>query len=213
MARPREFDEDYVLERALHVFWDEGYEAASLADLQEATGLTKSSLYKAFDSKLGLFRRVLDRYTRNQLAFRMVALAQTTPRLIAEKLLVGIVDLHTGRNTPAGCLVTLSALAGSEDARPLREELAESRNDFERLLRMRFESIKNAGPLPDGMNSHDAAAFISTLIQGLAVQARGGATRRQLRQVVIAVLAGWPVAARGVRKRRVSRVRHEVRGT
>jgi AcrR family transcriptional regulator len=208
MARPREFDEDYVLERALHVFWDKGYEAASLADLQEATGLTKSSLYKAFESKIGLFRRVLDRYNRNHLAFRAVALAQATPRLIAEKLLLGIVELHTGRNTPSGCLVTLSALACSTEVRPLSEELSESRNDFERLLRERFESVKNAGPLPGGMNSHDAAAFISTLIQGLAVQAKGGATRRQLRQIVTAVLASWPSEARGVRKRNTSRATH-----
>jgi AcrR family transcriptional regulator len=204
MARPREFDEDDVLERALHVFWDKGFEAASLADLQEATGLTKSSLYKAFESKEGLFRRVLDRYNRDHLAFRAVALAQATPRLITETLLHGIVNLHTGQNTPSGCLVTLSALACSADVRPLSEELSESRNAFERLLRERFDAVKDAGPLPDGMNSRDAAAFISTFIQGLAVQAKGGATRRQLRQIVTAVLAIWPVEASGAKKRKVA---------
>ncbi|MBP0592268.1 TetR/AcrR family transcriptional regulator [Paraburkholderia sp. LEh10] len=195
MARPREFDEDEVLQQALHVFWEKGYDAASLADLQEATGLTKSSLYKAFESKEGLFRRVLDRYNRDHLAFRVRALAQPTPRLIAESLLDGIVDLHTGKHTPSGCLVTLSALACSADARPLSEELSASRNEFERRLRERFESVKGAGRLPEGMTPHDAAAFISTFIQGLAVQARGGATRRQLRQLVAAVLKSWPVDA------------------
>lgn len=209
MARPREFDEDDVLERALHVFWDRGYESASLADLQDATGLTKSSLYKAFESKEGLFRRVLDRYNRNHLAFRTVALAQATPRLIAENLLYGIVNLHTGRNTPSGCLVTLAALACSADVRALSEELSESRNEFEGRLRERFEAVKGAGPLPDGMNSHDAAAFVSTLIQGLAVQARGGAKRRQLRQIVTTVLAGWPAEAKGGGKRRMSATARE----
>jgi AcrR family transcriptional regulator len=204
MARPREFDEDDVLERALHVFWEKGFEAASLADLQEATGLTKTSLYKAFESKEGLFRRVLDRYNRDHLAFRTVALSQATPRLIVEALLHGIVTLHTGQNTPSGCLVTLSALACSADVRPLSEELSESRNAFERLLRERFDAVKDAGPLPDGMNSRDAAAFISTFIQGLAVQAKGGATRRQLRQIVTAVLAIWPVEASGAKKRKVA---------
>jgi AcrR family transcriptional regulator len=202
MARPREFDEDYVLEQALHVFWDRGYEAASLAELQEATGLTKSSLYKAFESKEGLFRYVLDRYHRNHLAFREVALLQPTPWLIAESLLYGIVNLHTGRNTPSGCLVTLSALACGPDARPLSEELAESRNEFERRLRERFVAVEEAGPLPLGMNSQQAAAFISTLIQGLAVQAKSGASRRQLRQIVAAVLAGWPAEFPAKRKRK-----------
>jgi AcrR family transcriptional regulator len=204
MARPREFDEDYVLERALHVFWDRGYEAASLAELQEATGLTKSSLYKAFESKEGLFRRVLDRYDRDHLAFRAVALAQPTPRLITEALLLGIVNLHTGKNTPSGCLVTLSALACSADVRPLSDELAESRNAFERLLRERYDAVKNAGPLPAGMDSHAAAAFVSTFIQGLAVQAKGGATRRQLRRIVNAVLATWPVEANRAKKRKAA---------
>jgi len=195
MARPREFDEDHVLDRALHVFWDKGYDAASLADLQEATGLTKSSLYKAFESKEGLFRRVVERYHRDRLAFRVHALAQPTPRLIAESLLEQIVNLHTGKNTPSGCLVTLAALACSADARPLSEELSESRNEFERSLRERFESVKGAGPFPEGMNSLEAAAFISTFIQGLAVQARGGATRRQLRLLVAAVMKSWPMEA------------------
>src|SRR6201991_1538681 len=173
MARPREFDEDHVLERALHVFWDRGYEAASLAELQEATGLTKSSLYKAFESKEGLFRRVLDRYNRDHLAFRAVALAQSTPRLITETLLHGIVNLHTGQNTPSGCLVTLSALACSADVRPLSEELSESRNAFERLLRERYEEVKDGGPLPAVMDSRASIALVSALIQGLAVQAKG----------------------------------------
>jgi AcrR family transcriptional regulator len=204
MARPREFDEDDVLEKALHVFWDKGYEAASLADLQDATGLTKSSLYKAFESKEGLFRRVLDRYDRDHLAFRTVALAQPTPRLIAETLLNGMVNLHTGRHTPAGCLVTLSALACSTDVRPLSDELSESRNAFERLLHARFDAVKDAGPLPEGMTSHDAAAYIATLIQGLAVQAKGGATRRRLRQIVASVLAMWPVETSGTKKRKAA---------
>lgn len=197
MARPREFDEDEVLDRALHVFWEKGFDAASLADLQQATGLTKSSLYKAFESKEGLFRRVLERYHDNHLAFRTGALAQPTPRLVAESLLNGIVELHTGKNTPSGCLVTFSALACSADAQPLREELSESRNAFERRLRARLEAIKDAGPLPPGMSCADAASFLSTFIQGLAVQARGGSTRRQLRQLVAAVMKSWPEEARG----------------
>src|SRR5689334_19258420 len=81
MARPREFDEDYVLEQALHVFWEKGYDSTSLADLQQVTGLMKSSLYKAFESKEGLFRRVVERYHRDHLGFRGQALAQATPKL------------------------------------------------------------------------------------------------------------------------------------
>ena len=192
MGRPREFDEDDVLEKAMHVFWEKGFDSSSLADLQEATGLTKSSLYKAFESKEGLFRRVVDRYNTNHLSFRSKALAQPTPRMIAEALLEGIVDLHTGKKTPSGCLVTFSALACSVEARPLAQELSESRNQFERRLRIRLDEVGHAGSFPAGMNAADAASFLTTFIQGLAVQARGGATRRELRHLVAAVMQGWP---------------------
>ena len=65
MARPREFDEDEVLQAALRVFWEKGYEGTSLGDLQEAMGLTKSSLYKAFGGKEALFWRVVERYNHD----------------------------------------------------------------------------------------------------------------------------------------------------
>lgn len=192
MGRPRQFDEDQVLARAMVVFWEKGYDAASLADLQRATGLTKSSLYKAFESKEGLFRRVLDCYHRDYLAFRAQALKQPTPRDVAQALLDGIVGLHTGKGRPTGCLTTLAALACSEDARPVRDALSRRRAAFERALRARFQAIRTAGPLPVGMGSAEAASFLCTFIQGLAVQARAGATRRQLHRLVGAVLQGWP---------------------
>lgn len=192
MARRREFEEDDVLEKALHVFWEKGFDTASLADLQRATGLTKSSLYKAFESKEGIFRRVLERYTRNHLAFRDTALALPTPRMVANSLLNGIINLHTGKNTPSGCLVTFSALACSTEALPMVEELSKGRNEFEQRLRARFDEIRDAGPLLVGMSTAETASFLLTFTQGLAIQARGGATRRQLRQLVAAVMKGWP---------------------
>ena len=79
MARPREFDEDEVLDRAMHVFWAKGYEGTSMADLLSAMGLTNSSLYKAFGSKENLFRRTMERYHAGPLAFRSLALAEQTP--------------------------------------------------------------------------------------------------------------------------------------
>lgn len=193
MARPREFDEDDVLEKALYVFWEKGFDSSTLADLEQATGLTKSSLYKAFESKEGLFRRVVDRYNNTHLSFCSKALEQPTPRRVAEALLDGMVNLHTGKKTPTGCLVTFTALACSVEARPLANELSESRNQFERSLRLRLDEIGHAGSLPAGMSAADVALFLTTFIQGLAIQARSGAPRRQLRHLVAVVMQGWPV--------------------
>src|SRR3974390_2655677 len=72
-GRPREFNLDQALERALCLFWRKGYEGTSMADLVETLGITRASLYAAFGSKEGLFRRVMDRYEAKAGAYRMAA--------------------------------------------------------------------------------------------------------------------------------------------
>jgi len=194
MARPREFDEDEVLHTSLRIFWEKGYEGTSLGDLMEATRLTKSSLYKAFGSKEALFWRVVERYQRDFLDFRHAALAEPTPRRIAERLLDGIIELHGGKVNPVGCLELNTSLAGTAESEPIRRELIRGRELFRLRLRDRFEETKAAAPLPPGMTSDDAASLIISLIQGLAVQAKGGTSRETARRVAKSVLLSWPEA-------------------
>jgi AcrR family transcriptional regulator len=192
MARPREFDEDEVLQAALRLFWEKGYEGTSLDDLMAAMKLTKSSLYKAFGSKEALFWRVVERYQRDFLDFRHAALAEPTPRRIAQRLLDGITDLHSGAVNPVGCLELNTALAGSNDAESIRQELIRGRELFRLKLRDRFEETAATAPLPPGMTSDDAASLIISLVQGLAVQAKAGASLETARRVARAVLLSWP---------------------
>jgi AcrR family transcriptional regulator len=192
MARPREFDEDTVLEKALRVFWEKGYEGASLHDLLAAMGLTKSSLYKAFGSKESLFRKVRQKYQAEYLVYQREALAQPTPREIVERLLVGTVDLHCGTKTPLGCLETNGALACSSESDPIRLDLARSRDHLRSELRTRFDATGDRGSLPAGMSSDEAAFLIATLVQGMAVQAKGGAAKQDLLRLVESALLSWP---------------------
>jgi TetR/AcrR family transcriptional regulator, transcriptional repressor for nem operon len=71
MARPREFDEQAVLDAALARFWSRGYEATSTRDLAESMGITGASLYNAFGDKRGLYQRVLEHYIEISLAERL----------------------------------------------------------------------------------------------------------------------------------------------
>lgn len=194
MARPREFDEDEVLAAALRLFWEKGYEATLLSDLMEVTGLTKSSLYQAFGNKEGLFWRVVERYQRDFLDFRHEALAEPTPRRIAERLLDGITELHSGAVNPVGCLELNTALTGSKESEPIRQELLQGRERFRLRLRDRFEETMATVPLPPGMTADDAASFIISLIQGLAVQAKAGVPKETAQRVVHAALLSWPEA-------------------
>src|SRR5213082_3312703 len=88
-GRPREFDIDEALAAALRVFWSKGYEGASLTDLTEAMGITRPSLYAAFGNKESLFRKALDLYEREKLAYMDEALKQPNARAVARHLLEG----------------------------------------------------------------------------------------------------------------------------
>jgi AcrR family transcriptional regulator len=192
MARLRKFDEGEVLDRALRLFWERSYEGTALSDLLAEMRMTKSSLYKAFGSKEALFQRVAERYDRVHLAFRREALEEETPRRIVEHLLMGMAALHTGEGTPPGCLTTNAALACSPESDAVRLQVAREREAFRLLLRDRLQAASAAGPLPTGMDSDSAASLVQTMIQGLAVQAKSGASREELERVVRAFLESWP---------------------
>src|SRR5580658_10133302 len=127
MGRPRSFDLDKAAERALHVFWQNGYEGTSLSDLTKAMGINRPSLYAAFGGKEALFRKALDRYLKGPSAYAQEALKAPTARVVVEKLLRGAADLNTARRNPGGCLMVQGALASGETSDSIRRELAACR--------------------------------------------------------------------------------------
>jgi AcrR family transcriptional regulator len=191
-GRPREFDVEKALDRALKVFWRKGYEGASLADLTRAMGINRPSLYAAFNSKEGLFRKALDRYAEGPAVYVSEALKEPTARAVAERLLGGAIDLLTDRRNPRGCLLVQGALACGEAAESVRRELASRRASGEAAVRQRFEGALADGDLPAGADPADLARYVVTVLRGMAVQAAGGASREELRRVVEMALRAWP---------------------
>jgi AcrR family transcriptional regulator len=191
-GRPREFDADEALDRALKVFWRKGYEGATLPELTAAMGINRPSLYAAFGSKEELFRKALDRYAQGPAGYVREALAEPTARAVAERLLAGTIDMVTDRHNPRGCLVVQGALACGEAAESVRRELIARRLSFEAGLRERFERAHEEGDLAAGSDPADLARYIVTVIQGIAVQAAGGASRAELRRVAATALRAWP---------------------
>ena len=190
-GRPRAFDADQALDRAMRVFWQHGYEGASLPDLTRAMKINRPSLYAAFGNKESLFRKALDRYvTRTQIMWND-AMSQPTARQSVEKLLHGVLD-HAGRGQIRGCLLVQGALACGTDAQPIRRELAHRRRENEILLQGRFRRAVSEGDLPPNANAPELARFVITLLHGLAVQLSGGATPRNLRPIVDTALRAFP---------------------
>ena len=191
IGRPREFDIDKALERAMGLFWRQGYEGTSLADLTRELGLTRPSLYAAFVSKQALFLRALDLY-ESRAGYRHAALTAPTAAAYARALLEGAADLHGDKRNPPGCLGVQGALACGPQSDAIRRELIRRRKVGERIIRDRLRRAKADGDLPADADPADLARFLSIVIYGITVQAAGGATRRELRSAAEIALRSWP---------------------
>lgn len=179
-GRPRTFDLDEALNAALRVFWEKGYEGASLPDLTKAMGINRPSLYAAFGNKEDLFEKVLDRYAEGPAAHARAALARATSREVVEELLFGAARLLSDKKNPRGCLLVQGALACGQESERVRRELAERRSASEVELRKRLLRAKKEGDLAKGLDPAEVARFVITVVHGMAVQAAGGATSHEL---------------------------------
>jgi AcrR family transcriptional regulator len=191
-GRPREFDIEQALDRAMEVFWRHGYEGATLPELTEAMGINRPSVYAAFGNKEQLFQRCIERYMNGPVSYFGDALAQPTARGAIEKLLAGTIALLSDPKNPGGCLMVQGALACGEAAESIRQALVTRRAAGLDLIRKRLEQAKRAGDLPPNTDCTDLARYVTTVIQGLGVQAAGGATRKQLESVAEMAMRAWP---------------------
>jgi AcrR family transcriptional regulator len=192
MGRPRAFDMDQALDQALHVFWAKGYEGTSISDLTEAMGINPPSLYAAFGNKEALFKQALERYEARRDAFFAEVFAAPTAREAMARLLEGTAELLSDKRTPQGCLMVQGALCGGEACEGVKQDLASRRLAGEVLIRERLKRAKREGDLPPAADPTALASFVATIMQGMSVQASGGATAKQLREIARLALRAWP---------------------
>ena len=191
-GRPRSFCKDEALDRAMVVFWRQGYEGASLSCLTEAMGINSPSLYACFGSKEGLFKAVVERYDQRRIAFMTTVAAAPTAAGVAEAFLTGVAEFvaETGGKNPPGCLMLQGGLSCGDNTIP--DLLMKSRAEKEAMLRARFEQAKKSGDLAKDSDPAALARYLAVMANGLAVQAAAGATAQQLREVAAIALANWP---------------------
>jgi AcrR family transcriptional regulator len=189
-GRPRAFDPDTALDRAMHVFWAKGYEGASLSDLTRAMRINRPSLYAAFGNKEQLFGKVLDRYMDGPVAYFGKALAAPKARVVVEKIFLGTARMADDPGLPAGCLMVQGALACGDAS--VRKEASARRAAAEVALCRRLQRAKREGDLPKNSDPGELAGYVMTVVRGMAVQSAGGASREQLRRVAQIALRAWP---------------------
>jgi AcrR family transcriptional regulator len=191
-GRPREFDMDKALDGALRVFWLKGYDGASLTDLTKAMGINRPSMYAAFGNKEQLYCKTLDRYSKARSRRLNEFSVAPTARESVELLLRDTVENITDPTNPCGgCFGAQGAMTCFNMSRRVKEHIGDLHLASERLLGERFNRAIEAGELPRG-SAADLARFCVVMIQGLALQARAGSTRKELHRVVDLYLDRWP---------------------
>ncbi|MGW5580393.1 TetR/AcrR family transcriptional regulator [Micromonospora chokoriensis] len=179
VGRPRGFDRQEALEKAMRAFWRHGFEGVSIADLSAAIGINPPSLYAAFGNKRALFDEAVSIYTAGLDESLTRDMSAPTARAAVERLLASAIAHFGAPETPPGCLVM---------SEPLLEE---RRTETRRVVRIRLDQAVIDGELPAD-EVDELAAYLDTVLAGLAARARDGATRAELERASSLALKAWP---------------------
>ena len=177
-GRPRGFDAEAAVERAVGVFWSRGYHATSLPDLLRATKLSRGSLYAAFGDKHALFLRALDRYIADALARMDVELGpRSAPVDGLRTFLAGYVDRTSGANGRRGCLLVATAMELAGRDAEVDRRIGGFFKAMEARVAAALSRAKAAGELADGAEPSSAARILVCFVEGLRVVGKTAPTR------------------------------------
>ncbi|MGW0629000.1 TetR/AcrR family transcriptional regulator [Streptomyces sp. NPDC002758] len=190
-GRPRSFDRETALEKAVRAFWEHGYEATSVSDLTRIMGIGAPSLYAAFSDKRSLFEEAVRVYDGTYGAFPQRALKEEpTARAAVERLLREAATEFTDPGRPHGCLVIHAA---TNCATPeIENSLRRRRNADIAAIESRIAGDVACGALPPGTDAAALARHVGAVFQGMSQQARDGASRAELEAVAEITMAIWP---------------------
>jgi AcrR family transcriptional regulator len=190
-GRPRSFDRDAVLDKAIRLFWRRGYEATSMRDLVSELGVAAPSLYRTFGDKEQLFAEVVGTYDRHYGGFIDLALAEEpTARAAAARILREGPGRYTRPGLPTGCLIVSGASGTTNEV--VAAQLSGMRASKVEQLAARIEADIDSGELPQATDAVALARYTMAILTGIAEGARDGVSRSELDQVAQVALRAWP---------------------
>jgi len=183
MPRPKEFNPDDALEKAMQVFWHKGYEATSMEDLLTAMDLNRGSLYDTFGDKRQLFLKVIDRYCTTFVGPKFSVLNQPGPALPSlRRFISGMIEGGLADPQRRGCLIANTVMELSphekEIASTLRKTLKMAEDTFFKVL----DRAKQQGELKNDKDPRALACFLATMLQGAIVMIKAGASADVVKQ-------------------------------
>jgi AcrR family transcriptional regulator len=181
-----------ALDSAMRVFWEKGYEGASLDDLTAAMRINRSSLYSTFRDKPTLFRRVLERYRAGPMTFIAEALQRPSARQVIEWLLRSTARFLSDATHPRGCLSLQGGLTCGTGAERAKRTMINWRNNAQTELEKRMQRAQAEGDLSRDISPKDLARYVMIVVNGLAVQAANGAGAGELNRAVELALDCMP---------------------
>jgi len=191
-GRPRNFDKEKILARAMKLFWEKGFEGASMSDLTAAMGIGSPSLYAAFGSKERLFREAIELYNATDgAAVWEETLAATSAYGAVEAFLMTSALQFSMLDQPSGCFITLSALHSTQASAVLAAEVSAKRVHNLEILAEKLVQGVDSGEIDEKVDLKAVARFFLTVQQGMSIQARDGASRQALEQIARSALAAW----------------------
>jgi AcrR family transcriptional regulator len=181
-GRPISFDKDAALETAMLLFWEQGFEGTSMADLTQAMGLNPSSIYAAFGDKHALFSLAVKRYMDTRAQYATKALEEATLEKVIRALFDNTVAFLTTPGHPLSCMTLAGAMSCSVDAVPAKDLMTEIRKRNEVAIRERLLQARRSGELSKDINVDDYTRYLSSILAGLFIQAANGSMKAELKR-------------------------------
>ncbi|NEG62913.1 TetR family transcriptional regulator [Pantoea agglomerans] len=193
-GRPKVFDREAALDKALTLFWTHGYEGTSLADLVAATGAKAPTLYAEFVNKEGLFRAAMERYVEKFSAWREAALGddQLPVDRAIEAYFRATAACFTEHDSPGGCFFICTSTALSAASAEIATMLQQQHQSQEHVLKDFLLARQQRGELGASVNIPELSRYLSCMLQGMSVRAREGVERDDLESIIDTLMAMWP---------------------
>jgi len=190
MARVKEFDEVKALEKAMHLFWNHGYDGTSLQMLEKAMGLVRTSIYNTYGNKRKLFNTVISHYEETVIAQLMMSVEKESDiRKSMAKMLNGEINLHFNKNNPGGCLIVLSVLEKAQHGDESTKLLESIVRKMEKFLTKKISDAQNEGQISMAVDVKSVSLAIATTVVGIAVMGKAGFSKSALQNMVATTIS------------------------